>query len=388
MFRRKWFLGFLAVLIVTVSGQTTALGGQLAKPSKSAAASAHKPARSRTSTTTTSTIPAAAEPLLKRLLGAAGEISADNAKAAALSETYDQDRVKLKAAKKLVVACDAQVALAESQVERAKLALRKAAVLAYVSGVLTDGNSSLLSNTASDGEMAGVYMGVATSTLHSAVARFVTVENEIASGRREALSTESDITLEVAHIASLRNEALDLVKQASVEYRAVSARLKKLEGAKAFTELFAAWPAGGTFKGKNLAGVAALKPASAAQGVLAGNTARSYRGVPYVFGGASRAGVDCSGLTMLAWAKVGMRLAHSATMQWEESVPVSIRHLRAGDLLFYHFSNDGNTQITHVVMYLGSGPYGAATVIQAAEPGTNVAYSPIYLEGLVSAGRP
>jgi cell wall-associated NlpC family hydrolase len=67
---------------------------------------------------------------------------------------------------------------------------------------------------------------------------------------------------------------------------------------------------------------------------------------------------------------------------------VPLKDLRPGDLLFYHFANDGNTPITHVVMYLGSGPYGIATAIQAAEPGTNVAYTPVYLSGLVSAGQP
>jgi hypothetical protein len=39
-------------------------------------------------------------------------------------------------------------------------------------------------------------------------------------------------------------------------------------------------------------------------------------------------------------------------------------------------------------MYIGSGPFGAETVIQAAEPGTKVALGRIYFSGFVSAGRP
>jgi cell wall-associated NlpC family hydrolase len=62
--------------------------------------------------------------------------------------------------------------------------------------------------------------------------------------------------------------------------------------------------------------------------------------------------------------------------------------LEPGDLLFYHFAHDGQGAISHVVMYLGSGPFGAETVIQAAEPGTNVSLGKIYLDGLVGAGRP
>jgi cell wall-associated NlpC family hydrolase len=67
---------------------------------------------------------------------------------------------------------------------------------------------------------------------------------------------------------------------------------------------------------------------------------------------------------------------------------VPLKDIRAGDLLFYHFADDGGTPITHVVMYLGSGPYGLATAIQAAEPGTKVAYTPIYFDGLVGIGEP
>lgn len=123
-------------------------------------------------------------------------------------------------------------------------------------------------------------------------------------------------------------------------------------------------------------------------GQIAVQTAESYLGVPYVWGGASRQGVDCSGLTMLAWAAAGVQLEHAATEQWQVSKKVAINQLQPGDLLFYHFPNDGPWPITHVVMYVGSGPYGVNTIIQASEPGQPVAYAHIYWSGFVSAGRP
>ena len=84
----------------------------------------------------------------------------------------------------------------------------------------------------------------------------------------------------------------------------------------------------------------------------------------------------------------GVQLAHGATAQWQVSQPVPTSQLQPGDLLFYHFANDGPWPITHVAMYVGSGPYGAETIIQAASTGTDVGFYPMYWSGLVGAGRP
>ena len=379
--KKKLILALVAVLIATLSGQLTALGAQ-GKSGKPHAK------RHRSAKTTTSTIPGAAAPLLEGLLVAAGQVKADDAKAASLGESYDQAMMRLKAANKLVAACDARVALAESQVQSAKLKLRNAAILAYVSVELENINSPLLTNNASDGEMAAVYAGFADDDLQVTLDRYVALNKEINDGRNDAIAAEMGIQLQIAQIGELRAEAARLVKQAASRYRTISAKLLRLVGPTEFARLFSGWPDGAPYKGRNLGGIDALRQASLKQDRAATAAARKYLGVPYVWGGSSKTGVDCSGLTMLAWAAAGVELEHSATVQWEESTPVPLKDLRPGDLLFYHFANDGNTPITHVVMYLGSGPYGIATAIQAAEPGTNVAYTPVYLSGLVSAGQP
>ncbi len=128
-----------------------------------------------------------------------------------------------------------------------------------------------------------------------------------------------------------------------------------------------------------------------AAGLAAVNAALSFLGVPYVWGGASRSGVDCSGLVMVAWGAAGVSLLHSAADQYAESASVPLDQLEPGDLLFYDLDGTG---IDHVVMYVGPTvngqptPYGADTIVQAAYPGTVVSYDPLWISGLVGAARP
>jgi cell wall-associated NlpC family hydrolase len=101
--------------------------------------------------------------------------------------------------------------------------------------------------------------------------------------------------------------------------------------------------------------------------------------------------VDCSGLTMLAWAQAGVSMPHSAADQYADFPHVSANALEPGDLLFYDF---GGGTIDHVVMYVGptldgqATPYGAATIIQAAHTGTVVTFDPVFAEGFVGAAQP
>jgi cell wall-associated NlpC family hydrolase len=150
-----------------------------------------------------------------------------------------------------------------------------------------------------------------------------------------------------------------------------------------------AWPYGpGTGGGQPGYGQPLDPVGTNTQGQQAVAAAESYLGVPYVWGGASRQGVDCSGLALLVWQAAGVDLLHGATIQDQESARVSLADIEPGDLLFYHFPDDGALPITHVAIYIGSGPYGTQTIIQAAEVGTNVAYYPMYWQGFVSVGQP
>jgi peptidoglycan DL-endopeptidase CwlO len=117
-------------------------------------------------------------------------------------------------------------------------------------------------------------------------------------------------------------------------------------------------------------------PAGHAGGVV--GIAMQYLGVPYVWGGASPSGFDCSGFTMYVFAQVGISLPHNAAMQYGYGSPVSRENLQPGDLVFFN-------GLGHMGLYIGGNQ-----MIHAPHTGDVVKISSLtgwYAETYVGARR-
>ena len=111
--------------------------------------------------------------------------------------------------------------------------------------------------------------------------------------------------------------------------------------------------------------------------------AQKMLGVPYVYGGHTPRGFDCSGLVYYAYQQLGIKVPRTAALQLKRSTPIHMRQLKVGDLVFFRHKRE---PVSHVGIYLGDNRF-----IHAPSSGKKVSYGTIeegyYKDHFYAGGR-
>lgn len=110
---------------------------------------------------------------------------------------------------------------------------------------------------------------------------------------------------------------------------------------------------------------------SATGGQKAVEIVKQYLGVPYVYGGTTPNGFDCSGLMQYVYKQLGYSINRVASAQMSNGVAVSRENLAPGDIIGF-YSSPGSGYVGHVGMYVGNG-----MMIHAPRTGDVVKYTSI-----------
>lgn len=192
--------------------------------------------------------------------------------------------------------------------------------------------------------------------------------------QRDSFGATSQADLDAAKAAKEKEEA---DKKAVKEAAKAAAEASKIqEKVKANTQQYASNYATQGAQQQNLNLSTDTTPEKAAYV----NLALQYVGVPYVFGGATPNGWDCSGFTLWVYQQeTGITMPHSVPLQQDGyTTPVSYQDAQPGDLVFF---KDGSGSRHHVGIYLGNG-----MMIHAPKPGDKTKIAPIWWSENVTFG--
>jgi len=266
-----------------------------------------------------------------------------------IEQKYNDSQARLSAAQTQQAQLTTEIADQQAKVDAMKPAIAWI-VTTQRQGAGIDMTASFLLNDSPDAFLSNMATAASVNSLiDEQVARYVSEQQRLAELNDSLQTTVQTINTEVDQ----QKQLLDQAKTAQdAQQRLVDQLTAEQAAALAAQMNFGA-------------AVAGAGGSEAAQAVVA--WALQQVGKPYTYGGAGPGSFDCSGLTMVAYAQVGIALPHSATAQAGYGTPVDRSQLLPGDLVFFY------SPISHVAIYIGNG-----LIVHASTPATGVKVAPIY----------
>ncbi len=324
-----------------------------------------------------------------------------------LTGQVTQADYQLSQLKAQIAAGQAQMAKDQAEVNKDQSQLRGEAISDYVSSGTSNQVTQIFTSNANTSGIRSEYTSIATGNVTDTIDHLHTAQSQLQATQTALVQHQTQATAARNSLVGAENQAASLAGQYQSTLDSVNSNIQKLveqqqaaqaAAAKAaqtaaFNAKLAAAQAsaqaqaarsqsgsggggsggsgggGGGAAGGGGGGGGSVAPApsgpppplaSGAAGAV--QAALSMVGVPYVWGGDTPAGFDCSGLVQWAYGQVGISLPHFSGAQYEDTTHISLGDIEPGDLLFY---GPGGSE--HVAMYVGGGsmieaPYTGASV--------------------------